>query len=398
MTDGSRPLVAFVGPSISRAEVEALCPGLDLRPPVRRDDLYREREKGAWGFLVIDGVFMPEDAVSPREVADVLEDGAFVVGAASMGALRAADCWPVGARGVGLIYRLYRRGVLASDEEVAVAVSADGADTAVSVPLVNVRYALTRAVRQGLVARARAREIVEAAARIYYPERTWPAVLQRAGAAPADVVAYFARIDLKRDDARRAVACVARMLHDDAGMAVRHGRRADAPFARSEATRERGYDATGGGDPDRLRPALLEWLIGSGRLARYLAPMSWSEADADRDAFARRIWDDLDRAHQLDAELMRLRAVDHAVKSAVAARLEPRPEDVQHARHVIARNHGFRSWRRLSRSLDRRRYFAYIADAESRLARAIRMRETWFGPGRINRSHFKMFEFLRRRR
>ncbi len=95
---------------------------------------------------------------------------------------------------------------------------------------------------------------------------------------------------------------------------------------------------------------------------------------------------------------MRLQAVDHAVKAAVAARLEPRPADVQRARDVIARNHGFRSWRRLSRSLDRRRYFAYIADAESRLARATRMRETWFGPSRIDPSHFKMFEFLRWRR
>ena len=44
-------------------------------PPARRDDLYREREKGAWGFLVIDGVFMQEDAVSPREVVDVLAEG-----------------------------------------------------------------------------------------------------------------------------------------------------------------------------------------------------------------------------------------------------------------------------------------------------------------------------------
>src|SRR5688572_24185459 len=98
------PLIAFVGSTISRAEAGRLCPGLDLRPPARRDDLYRAREGGAWGFLLIDGVFMQDDAVSPREVVDVLDDGALVVGAASMGALRAADCWPAGARGIGLIY------------------------------------------------------------------------------------------------------------------------------------------------------------------------------------------------------------------------------------------------------------------------------------------------------
>jgi len=169
-------MIAFVGPSISRAEAERLCPGLDLRPPVRRDDLYREREEGAWGFLIIDGVFMQEDAVSPREVVDVLEDGALVIGASSMGALRAADCWPAGAKGVGLIYRLYRMGVLESDEDVAVAVSGDGSDAAVSLPLVNVRYAVSRAVRRRLLDRASARQIVGAAAAIYYPERTWSEV------------------------------------------------------------------------------------------------------------------------------------------------------------------------------------------------------------------------------
>ena len=150
-----------------------------MRPPARRDDLYRAREQGAWGFLVIDGVFMQDDAVSPREVVDVLEDGALVLGAASLGALRAADCWPAGARGIGLIYRLYRRGVLESDEDVAVAVSADGSDAAVSLPLVNVRYAMARAVRSGALDRPTARQIVSAAASIYYPERTWRQVWRR---------------------------------------------------------------------------------------------------------------------------------------------------------------------------------------------------------------------------
>ena len=174
-------MIAFVGPSIARPEAERLCPGLDLRPPIRRGDLYRAREEGAWGFLIIDGVFMREDAVSPREVVDVLEDGALVVGAASMGALRAADCWPAGARGIGLIYRLYRVGVLASDEDVAVAIRPDGSDAAVSLPLVNVRYAVSRAVRRSLLDRATARLIVSAAAAISYPERTWPKVWRSVG-------------------------------------------------------------------------------------------------------------------------------------------------------------------------------------------------------------------------
>jgi hypothetical protein len=372
-------VIAFVGPSISRPEVERACPGLDVRPPVRRDDLYRAREQGAWGFVIIDGVFMQEDALSPREVVDVLEDGAFVLGAASMGALRAADCWPAGARGVGLIYRLYRRGVLQSDEDVAVAVSADGADTAVSLPLVNVRYAMARAVRHGRLDRPTARRVVSAAASIHYPERTWREVWRRAGPPPAELEAYCARFDLKRDDAERALAEVRRLLADAAALAARHARHRDAPFVRSETSRERAYDATGGLDPELLRPRLLDWLIGAGRLARHWPDPTWPDAAlADPDGFARAVWRHLGKARQLDAELMRLQAVDRAAGAAEAAGLAPRAEDHRRAREAIAKNHGFPTWARLQASPRGRQLAVPIAAAADRLARAKRMRDPWF--------------------
>lgn len=384
MTGAARPLIAFVGPSISRDEAGRLAPGLDLRPPARRDDLYRERERGAWGFLLVDGVFMQEDAVSPREVVDVLDDGALVLGASSMGALRAADCGPAGARGVGLIYRLYRRGVLESDEEVAVAVSADGADAALSVPLVNVRYAAARAARARLVDRSTARRIVETAAAIYYPERTWREVWRRLGPLPSEVREFCAGLDLKREDARRALL-EARRLAGDETLAFIHGRRGDAPFARSEVTRERGYDATGGVDPEVLRGRLLDWLIGSGRLARYRPVASWPAPADDLDGIARATWRELHEANHLDPELMRLHAVERAASAAEAAGLIPRRHDLQVAQAEIARRHGARSWERLLASPHGRRYAAPIASARDRLARAKRVRETWFDPSSATR-------------
>lgn len=377
MTVVPPPMIAFVGPSIPREEARRLCPGLDVRPPVRRDDLYSERERGAWGFLIIDGVFMQNDAVSPREVADVLEDGALVVGAASMGALRAADCWPLGAVGVGLIYRLYRRGVLESDEEVAVAVSGDGSDAAVSVPLVNVRYAMASAVRRRLLDRATARRIVSAAAAIYYPERTWPEVLRRAGASPPGLLEFCARLDLKRRDAECALARVARMLGEAEALARRHARRHPGPFRRSETTRERPYDATGGVAPERRRLALLDWLVGSGRLAR-LRPEAWPGPGGGRETWARSTWEDLARTNELDAELMRLWAVERASTAAEEAGLGPRPRHVRLAQREIAANHGFRSWAQLLASARGRQFAAEIAAAAERLARAKRMREVWF--------------------
>jgi len=403
-------MIAFVGPSIARPEAERLCPGLDLRPPIRRGDLYRAREEGTWGFLIIDGVFMREDAVSPREVVDVLEDGALVVGAASMGALRAADCWPAGARGIGLIYRLYRVGVLASDEDVAVAIRPDGSDAAVSLPLVNVRYAVSRAVRLRRLDRATARQIVSAAAAIYYPERTWPEVLRRVGQFPPELLECCARFDLQREDAERALVAVKRLLGDAGTLASRHGRRGDVPFVRSELTRERGHDATGGVDPERLRGLLLEWLIGSGRFARHLPRLSLpvDAAVADFDGVARATWHDLEEANELDAELMRLHAVERASRAAGDAGLLPRARDLRLAQDEIATNHGFRSWDRLLASPRGRQFAAQIASAQERLGRAKRMRDAWFNPASIGSGHEdarqpvksaweKMREFLGRR-
>lgn len=377
----ARSLIAFVGPSLSRPEAARLCPGLDIRPPIRRDDLYRERELGAWGFLIVDGVFMQEDAVSPREVVDVLEDSALVIGASSMGALRAADCWPAGGRGIGLIYRLYRLGVLESDEEVAVAVSGDGSDTAVSVPLVNVRYAISRAVGRRLIDRAAGRRIVDAAAGIYYPERTWKEVLRRAEPVPAALFDFCTSLALEREDAARAMRYVRPIVQDAPQLAALHGRRGDGTFSRSEVARDRASDATGGIETECLRMMLCEWMIGTGRLARYRAVSSWSADDsrAERDRFACEVWSELEQLHQRDAELMRLRAVERAMTAARDAGLTPEGRDRRAARREIAIGHGFRSWRRLVGSAHGRRFAPEIARAEERLAVARQMRDVWFG-------------------
>lgn len=375
-------MIAFVGPSIPRDLAASLCPGLDLRPPIRRGDLYRERERGAWGFLIVDGVFMAEQAVSPREVVDVLADGALVIGAASMGALRAADCWPAGAVGVGVIYRLYRWGILESDEEVAVAVRTDGSDLPASVPLVNVRHAVARAVRRRLLDRQMARAIVEEAASIFYPQRTWREVLGRVGVTRPEVHKFCAALDLKRNDAERALARVRRLLAQEDLLASRHQRVGRTSFLTSEETRERGYDVSGGVAPERLAKLLVDWLLGSGRIHHFRFQLS---APVERvvsrpEAYARRIWRDLARAGEIDAELMRMKAIRAALMEAERTGLTPRDHDLRVARREIANNHGFTSWDALVDSPAGEQLRDVITTAADQLARAKRVRDAWFNP------------------
>ena len=53
---------------------------------------------------LIDGVFLDVPAVWHRELLWALSEGVHVFGAASMGALRAAELAPFGMRGVGTIF------------------------------------------------------------------------------------------------------------------------------------------------------------------------------------------------------------------------------------------------------------------------------------------------------
>ncbi|WP_333740724.1 TfuA-like protein, partial [Streptomyces sp. IBSBF 2806] len=137
-----------------------------------------------------------------------------VVGAASIGALRAAELAPCGMLGVGSIYAAYVRGDIVGDDEVAVGQAPDGAWDALTWPLVNLRHVLDLAVSTGVLDADRAAGLLQALRAVYYPQRTWAAVravCRRQGeTAFADWLAgrrerdrHFG--DLKRADALTAV-------------------------------------------------------------------------------------------------------------------------------------------------------------------------------------------------
>jgi hypothetical protein len=232
------PLV-YVGPTLSRDAVKHAYPGCIIRPPIRRGDLYRDRMLRGAVFVILDGVFFQDEAISPREILDVIADGALVVGASSMGALRAAECWPAGMRGVGSIYRLFRSGALSSDDEVAIAFSGEAS----SVALVNVRYAARQVVRERQLKSAEATQLVQAAAEMFYEDRHWALVLKEAGLSDRPQLrAALASHDLKAKDAKRALARVRRWLGADPGLLERP-RNSTRAFAPSEDHRERSHDA-----------------------------------------------------------------------------------------------------------------------------------------------------------
>src|SRR4029077_1266006 len=69
---------------------------------------------------VIDGYFERVPTVWHKEILWAMAEGIHVYGAASAGALRAAELAGFGMRGIGRVYEDFRDGVLQDDDEVAV--------------------------------------------------------------------------------------------------------------------------------------------------------------------------------------------------------------------------------------------------------------------------------------
>lgn len=369
------PPVVYAGPSIAPDEVQRYLPGAVLLPPVHRGDLYRDRTLGFTVFVILDGVFFHHLAIPPREIMDLLADGACLVGASSMGAIRAAECWPAGMRGVGSIYRLFRRGVLESDDEVAVAYVPGQAHRIATVPLVNVRFALSRALRDGTLSPSQAGRILEAARTTFYPERNWRTLIRNAGIEDPEgrLATTLSALNLKRADAVRALRATARLLARQPGLLGRP-RRTDAFFIPNESTREPGHNAFGRQGRAILEPQIWCWLLASGRYRRY--PFLEVELDAPRLTPPDTGWQQLAAAGELDALAYQYRATILAAQAADELGLEAGQAQRMAAEQKIAREHGRSGWQSLRQSLQNSGWiWASILEYRQRLAQALVFRD-----------------------
>ncbi|MEU1662990.1 TfuA-like protein [Streptomyces sparsogenes] len=207
----------FIGPTLSAEEVLAAVDHAVVHGPVRHGDLLALDTGAADTVLIVDGVFHQTAPVRHKEITDTLARGTRVIGASSMGALRAAELWPYGMEGVGLVFGMYARGDLDADEEVAVGHLPSGAHRQLTVPLVNVRWTISNAVTERALDPGHGVALLEAARALHYTERTWGAIvhttrrLRPASAGAAEALRDFARrrpdlSDVKRRDALLALS------------------------------------------------------------------------------------------------------------------------------------------------------------------------------------------------
>jgi len=210
-----KPIAVFLGPSLDRATAEQTLDA-DYYPPVKLGEVYRILSWGVKTIVIIDGVFHSTPSVWQRELLAAMYEGIAVIGASSMGALRAAELHVFGMVGVGQVFEWYRDGVLREDDAVALHHATEELDyRAMSEPLVNIMASLNAARVAEVVDEGQHAALLAHCKALPYPERTFPELLTFAGELDVELAQRLerflarGRVDIKRQDALEALKLAA---------------------------------------------------------------------------------------------------------------------------------------------------------------------------------------------
>jgi hypothetical protein len=206
--------ILHVGPTLPDAHRWA--GDILVRAPAVQGDIFQSVEDGAAVIGIVDGGFEYTAPVWHKEILYALSAGVTVVGAASMGALRAAECHAFGMIGVGKIFHEYATGVRVDDSDVAqVHGPAELGWLPLSEPLVNVSATIDALAEHHAVSREEACQLNAIAGSLFFKDRTWRSIIALApfidaGRAPAIVHALrTCSINQKRADALELLTVMA---------------------------------------------------------------------------------------------------------------------------------------------------------------------------------------------
>lgn len=197
--------VVFAGPSIFGIDLSHY-PQIEVRPPAACGDILSCTSEGVDAIGLIDGVYADCVAVWHKEILYALSRNIRILGAASMGALRAAECMPFGMIGIGTIFETYRDGSRRSDADVAlVHAPSDLGFRPLTIALVDAEATLDSLI--GLVCADDIIKLRDAARRLHFSKRTWRSITEAACVSPSLHI-------LLREQAMSAKRCDALKLLD----------------------------------------------------------------------------------------------------------------------------------------------------------------------------------------
>jgi len=173
-----KPIV-YLGPTLNREEASKILDA-DYRDPAKKGDFLRlsltSDEKKYVGF--VDGVFLHDYPPSPIEVYHLAtRKNIELIGASSLGALRAVELEKFGMKGIGKIFQLFKKGILNADDEVAVTFVRDK-NILQSEALIDIRFNLFLAYKKGIITKQTKKRFVKIAKNIYFPFRNYDDIIK----------------------------------------------------------------------------------------------------------------------------------------------------------------------------------------------------------------------------
>jgi hypothetical protein len=218
--------VVFLGPTLSHRDASDILDAHYL-PPARQGDVLRAvRALRPRCIGLIDGLFLDVAAVWHRELLWALAERVHVFGAASMGALRAAELEAFGMRGIGRIAAAYREArwpdcdePFEDDDEVAVIhAPLEMGGAPLSDAMVDLRDTLLAAEAAAVIDRAQRDALIAAMKRLHFSTRSVGRLAEAAHANGAGALVDWlpsGRVQRKRLDAVEMLHAMAAFLATD---------------------------------------------------------------------------------------------------------------------------------------------------------------------------------------
>lgn len=155
-------IIVFLGPSLDLKQAKKILPDAMYLNPVQCGDIFKVCLLKPRCILIIDGLFEQTGAVWHKEIMFALESGVNVFGASSMGALRAAELFDYGMRGIGKIFEMVHSTEVVGDDEVSLPhLCGKGNFQSTITPLVNVRVTLKKAVDEKIIDSELAKRLID---------------------------------------------------------------------------------------------------------------------------------------------------------------------------------------------------------------------------------------------
>lgn len=168
--------VIFLGPTLSIEKAKEILDA-DYRLPAKKGDILQLITTSVKVVGIIDGYFLQDYPPTPIEVYNLLrKKDVRVFGSSSLGALRAVELKKFGIIGIGKIFELFLKGIIDSDDEIAVTFT--GYAGYKSDALIDIRYNLFLAQKNNIIDNNTKKIILRISKNTYFPYRTYNDIIE----------------------------------------------------------------------------------------------------------------------------------------------------------------------------------------------------------------------------